>query len=123
MTPLTLRHEGHTLGSPSGLLRAHRGRSARPSLAKTPVAISRQGIWDRSLDGAAPKVAPSYDLGMEFLAIVARLGLSLFLTAGFAAGLRLNTGMTFASTNMVRACGGFFFWALALISCGTSRHA
>ena len=60
---------------------------------------------------------------MELLAIVARLGLALFLTAGFAAGLSLNTSMTLASPNMVRACEGFFFWALALISYVTSRRA
>jgi hypothetical protein len=60
---------------------------------------------------------------MELLAIAARLGLSLLLTAGFAAGLSLNTGMTPTSPNMVRACEGFFFWALALISCVTSRRA
>jgi len=60
---------------------------------------------------------------MELLVIVARLGLSLFLTAGFAAGLSLNTGMTLASPNMARACEWFFFWALALISSVTSRRA
>jgi hypothetical protein len=59
---------------------------------------------------------------MELLAIVARLGLALFLTASFAAGMSLNTGMTLASPNMLRACEGVFFWALALISCTTSRH-
>jgi hypothetical protein len=60
---------------------------------------------------------------MELLAIIARLGLSLLLTAGLAAGLSLNTGMTLASPNMVRACEYIFFWALALISCTTSRRA
>ncbi len=60
---------------------------------------------------------------MELLAIVARLGLSLFLTAGFAAGLSLNTGTSLATPDMVQACEWFFFWSLALISCVTSRRA
>jgi hypothetical protein len=59
---------------------------------------------------------------MEWLAIVARLGFALFLTAGFAAGLSVYADMTFASPNLVPACEGVFFWALALISCGTSRR-
>jgi hypothetical protein len=60
---------------------------------------------------------------MESLAIVARLGLSLFITAGFAAGLSLNTGMTSTTPHLFQACGYFFLWALALISCVTSRRA
>jgi hypothetical protein len=113
---------GHDLFSPTSLLRAHRGSTAIPFVAKIPAAISRRGIWDRALDGSAPKVAPSYHPGMELLVIVARLGLSLFLTAGFAAGLRLYTGMTLASPNMVRACVGVFFWTIPIISCTTSRR-
>jgi hypothetical protein len=81
-----------------------------------------KGIWDRALDGSAPKVAPSYHLGMKFIAIVARLGLSLFLTTGFAAGLSLNNGITLDNPNMVPACEYFFFWVSVLISCVTSRH-
>ena len=123
MTRLTPRHMGHDPGSPEVLLRVHRGSTARPPVAKIPAPISRQGLWDRALDGSAPKVASSDHLGMELLAIVSRLGLALFLTAGFAAGLSLNTGMTLASPNTVRACEGVFFWALALISCTTSRRA
>jgi hypothetical protein len=60
---------------------------------------------------------------MELLAVIARLGLSLFLTAGFAAGLVLHTGMPLSSPNLVRACEGFFFWTLALISSLTSRRS
>jgi hypothetical protein len=123
MTRLTPRLVGHDPGSPAGLLRAHRVNTARLSVAKIPAALSRQGIWDRALDGSASKVTPSDHLGKELLAIVARLGLSLFLTAGFAAGLSLYTGMTLANPNMVRACEGVFLWALARISCTTSRSA
>ena len=49
---------------------------------------------------------------MELLAIVARLGLSLFLTAGFAAGLSLNSGMALASPNMVRGVRVVFLLGL-----------
>jgi hypothetical protein len=122
MTRLTPRYVGHDPGSPTGLVRTQHGGTARPSVAKVPGALSRQGVWDRALDGSAPKIAPSYHLGMELLAIVARLGLSLFVTAGFAAGSGLNTGMTLASPNLVRACEDVFFWVLVLISCVTSRR-
>ena len=100
------------------------GRSTTsPSVAKDPATISRQGLWDGAFDGSAPKVAPRYHLGMELLGVVARLGLSMFLTAGFAAGLSLYADMTLASPNMVRACEGIFFSTLALISCTTSHRA
>jgi hypothetical protein len=57
------------------------------------------------------------------VAVAARLGLALLVTAAVAAGLSSNTGMTLASPNMVRVCEGVFFWALALISCVTTRRA
>ena len=107
MTRLTRRHMGQDPGSHIGLLRVHRGSPARPSVAKIPATIPRQGLWDRELDGAAQKVALSDHLAMELLAIVARLGLSLFLTAGFAAALSLYAGMTLTSPNLVRVCEGF----------------
>jgi hypothetical protein len=78
---------------------------------------------DLDLDGSAPKTTPTYHVGIELLAVIARLGLSLFITAGFAAGLSLNTGMTLASPDLVRACEGAFLWTLALLSCGTSRRS
>jgi hypothetical protein len=84
--------------------------------------ISRQRIWDRELDESAQKAAPSDHLGVELLAIVARLGLSLFITAGFGAALSLNNGMNLANPIFVKACGGVFLWALTLISCVTSRR-
>jgi hypothetical protein len=80
-----------------------------------------QGVWDRALDGAAPKVKPVHHLGLRLLGVVARLGFSLFITAGFAAGLCLYAGMSLSSPNLVRTCGGVFLWTLALISCVTSR--
>jgi hypothetical protein len=73
------------------------------------------------LDGAAPEVNPIQHLGLHLLDIVACLGFSLFITAGFAAGLCVCTDMTLSSPNLVRACGGVFLWTLALISCVTTR--
>jgi hypothetical protein len=67
-------------------------------------------------------VTPIHHLSLHLLDIVTRLGFSLFITAGFAAGLCLYNGMTLStSPNMVRACGDVFLWTLALISCVTSR--
>jgi hypothetical protein len=95
--------------------------AGRPRAAKFSATLLPQGVWDRALDGAAPRVNPIHHLGLHLLDIVARLGFSLFITAGFAAGLCLYTGMTLSSPNLVRACGGVFLWTLALISCVTSR--
>jgi hypothetical protein len=104
MTNRTTRHSGHR----SGPARGH-----TPGLP--------QGVWDRALDGAAPRVKPIHHLGLHLLDIVAGLGISLFITAGLAAGLRLYAGMSLSSPNLVRACGGVFLWTLALISCVASR--
>ncbi len=60
---------------------------------------------------------------MELLAIVARLGLSLFITAGFAAAISLNNGMNLNSPIFVNVCGSVFLWTLALFSCVTSHRA
>jgi hypothetical protein len=123
MTNRTTRHFGHGSGPARGLTPELRLRDGRPGAAKFPAAISRQGVWDRALDGSAPKVAPIHHLGIQLLDIVARLGFSLFITSGFSAGLCLYAGMTLASPNLVRACGGVFLWTLALISCMTSRDS
>ena len=56
-------------------------------------------------------------VGRGILGLIARVGLALFLTAGFAGALVLYAGMTPSSPNVIRACEGFFFWSLALISC------
>jgi len=84
--------------------------------------VKHGGVWDRALDDPAPNDAQGDHLGLKSLDLAARLGLSLFITAGFAAGLSLYAGLTFADPNMVRACEGMFFWSSALILCGTSRR-
>jgi hypothetical protein len=85
------------------------------------VAALPQGVWDRDLDGASPKVKPIHHLGLQLLDIVARVAFSLFITAGFAAGCCLNASMSLSSPTFVTACGGVFLWTLVLISCMTSR--
>jgi hypothetical protein len=75
------------------------------------------------LDGSPSKVTLGPHLGLELLALLGRLALVLFLTVGLAAGSHLHTGMTLDTPNLVRACEGFFFWALALISCVSVHRA
>ncbi len=121
MVRQTSRQLVHDASSPTVLWQAYSGRTARPSIAKMPAANKRQGVCDRELDSSAPNSAPHYHLGIELLAIVARLGLALVMTVGFAAGLSLNNGMNLASPFFVKVCGRVFLWALALVSCVTSR--
>ena len=121
MTNRTTRHLGHRSGPARGNTPALRVGAGRPRAAKFSAAPLPQGVWDRDLDGAAPKVNPIHHLGLHLLEIVARLAFSLFITAGFAAGLCLNASMSLSNPNLVTACGGVFLWTLVLISCVTSR--
>jgi hypothetical protein len=121
MTNRTTKHFSHGFGPVRGHTPGLSVGARRPGAATFRPRILRQGVWDRALDGSAPKVAPIHHLDVQLLDIVARLGFSLFITTGFAAGLCLYSGMTLANPNFVRACGGVFLWTLALISCVTSR--
>ncbi len=123
MSRLSSRHLEHEANSSTVLWQAHRRRTAKPSVATIPAAISRDGSWDRELDRADPEVPFGSHVGMELLAIVARLGLSLFITAGFAAAISLNNGMNLNSPIFVNVCGSVFLWTLALFSCVTSHRA
>jgi hypothetical protein len=122
MSRLTSSHLDRDPSLPTVLSQVHRGSKAQLSVTRIPSAISRQEIGDRDLDGSAPKVAPGDYLDIALL-VIARVGLSLFLTVGFGAGLSLYAGMTFASPNFVEGCGCVFLWTLASISCVTSRRA
>jgi hypothetical protein len=117
----TFKHVGQTPLSPSSRSTRPRNRSPWRSAVELAKGESHAGVWDRALDGSASKVAAGDPLGLLLLILAARFGLSLFITAGFAAGLSLYAGLTFANPNLVRACEGVFFWCLALISCTTSR--
>jgi hypothetical protein len=123
MRSLRATHVGHGPNSATGLLPLLRGGTRKASDVRYPAGISRQGLWDHAQDGSVPKVAPCVPLGLELLKVVARLGLSLLITGGFAAGLSLYIGMPLSSPNPVRACEGLFFWTLALISCVTSDRS
>jgi hypothetical protein len=61
--------------------------------------------------------------GLEFLALIAKLGFAVFLTVGFVAAIGLTSGMNPVSPIAVRLCAGFFLWSLALISSVTCRSA
>jgi hypothetical protein len=81
-----------------------------------------RGVGERTPDEPAPKVDARCQLGMQLLELAARLVLSLFITAGFAAALNLYADLSLSSPNVIRACEGIFLWSLALISCVTSRY-
>ena len=115
----TFHHVGHTQFPPAR--RSPRtdhsvaGRSVESETAGT-------GTWDRALDGPPPDDAAGDPPGVLWVILAARLGFSLFITAGFAAGLGLYAGETVSDPGSVWACQAMFFWCLALISCMTSRR-
>ena len=57
------------------------------------------------------------------LGVVARVGLALFVTTGFAAGLNLYTSLSPSDPDLFRVCGGVFFWSLALVSASMHDRA
>jgi hypothetical protein len=84
----------------------------------------------REFDGRLARQRPltrsrvaALDFGLEFLAIIAKLGFAGFLTVGFVAAIGLTSGKSLINPMAVRLCGGFFVWSLVLISCATSRRA
>jgi hypothetical protein len=121
MTNQTTRRLGHCSGPAGRHTGGLRFGAGRPRAAKSTAAPLPQGVWDHDLDGADPKGNPIHRLGLHLLDVVARVGFSLFITAGFAAGLCLNASMSLSSPMLVTACGGVFLWTLVLISCMTSR--
>ena len=69
--------------------------------------------------GTTPrKLAPLRPRWEIVLGLVARLGLALLVTAGFASGLALHSGASAFSPNMMRGCEGVFLWTLALVTAG-----
>jgi hypothetical protein len=52
---------------------------------------------------------------------MARCVLSLFISAGFAAGFSLYTDVPYDSPLIAKVCVGVLFWSLPLIWCMTSR--
>ena len=111
----------HASGSAGGFSRVHCICTARSTTSKTTGSLSKPRIWDRELDRPGLNADPSDHADVDLLAIVARLGLAFFLTAGFVAGLSLNGGTILGDFISERACVFFFFWALALSACVTGR--
>jgi hypothetical protein len=121
MPPIISRSTRHDLGSPTASLQIRRGTSPGPRAPELPAALSRADVWDHALVGPTPKGLRSDRQSMEWLALVARLGLALFFTAGFAAGLGLYVNTVIIGPYLVQACGTFFVWVLGLLSCVVSR--
>ena len=85
-------------------------------------ALLREGIDE--LPGQPPGHKRLFGcFGLEFLAVIAKLGYAVFLTVGFVAAIGLQSGMNPVNPNAVRLCAGFFLWSLVLVSCATSRRA
>jgi hypothetical protein len=92
-------------------------------VSKIPPAVARRGTWDRDLDGPDSNHAAGDHVGIDILAVGARVGISLFFTAGFAAALNLNSGLPLGTLKTVPLCECFFVWVLVLVSCTLSRRA
>src|SRR5690349_9298434 len=76
-----------------------RGPGKRSSDARPSDSTTRTGVWDRYLDGPAAGDTALSGVGRGILGLVVRVGLALFLTAGFAGALVLYAGMTPSSPN------------------------
>jgi hypothetical protein len=100
----------------------HGSQAVAPDLER-PAALARSGVWDRALDEPTPKGPSSKQGGMGWLAIIARLGLALFFTAGLAAGQSLVTGTGHRSAYQDDACQYFFVWVFAALSFVVCRDA
>jgi hypothetical protein len=93
----------------------------RPREAR--IVPARPAPGHRHAAGPARRVARTRQIGERWLELAAPLGLSLLITAGFAAALCLYAHLDFSSPHLVHACGGLFLWAWALFSCSTSSRS
>ena len=71
-----------------------RGRVGATPEAKSPAPMTRPRVRDREPSGSPRKVAPLRPGWVIVLGIVARVGLALLVTAGFASGLALYAGLS-----------------------------
>jgi hypothetical protein len=123
MSPLTFRYPRHTQGRVKIASVGYCGPSRRQLTAHLPESIIWPGVRDRVLDIQVPKEDPLRQVGWGVLEVAARVGLALFVTTGFAAGLNLCTSLTPSDPNMIRACEAVFFWSLALVSVSMQDRA
>ena len=93
-----------------------RGRVGPMPEAKSPAPMARPRARGREPSGPPREVAPLGPGWTIVPVIVARVGLALLVTAGFASALALYAGLAVLSPNMIRACEGVFLWTLALVS-------
>jgi hypothetical protein len=70
-------------------------------------------------DGPAPRGDPSCRIGTRLLGLAAPIGLSLMVTAGFAAALGLCTNLTLSSPQAIDSSAAVFLWSLVPFSCVT----
>jgi hypothetical protein len=75
--------------------------------------------------GASGSIIPHAipHVGAGLLDLAASMGLSLLITAGFAAALGLYTHPAPSSPHAIYACGGVFLWSWAVFSCATSPRS
>jgi hypothetical protein len=116
MSPRTVRHPCHARGRVKSASADLRDVVGCPRPVNLSDSITHRGAWDSLIDDPAPKEAPLGRVGLGVLGVVARVGLALFVTTGFAAGLNLHTSLSPSDPQMIRVCEAVFFWSLALVS-------
>jgi hypothetical protein len=112
--------------NPTIMLRSTQGLhslAVQPSVAELPASGSRRG--SRDLAGFTPPPGPARRLhiGVRLLDLAASMGLSLLITAGFAAALGLYTHWAWSSPNGIYACEGIFLWYWAFLSCTSGARS
>jgi hypothetical protein len=122
MTNRAMRRVGHSFGTTKEHTANLRLDARMSGPERHPDSSSLHGAWNRTLSRSAPKCVPIQHFGIRLFKMVAQLAFSLFITAGFGAGLYLCTEVNPVSQIFVGACEGIFLWTLALISLGSNRH-
>src|SRR5262249_22208528 len=82
-----------------------RGRVGAPPRAEPPAPMTRPRVRGREPSGSPPRVAPLRPGWVIVLGLVARVGLALLITAGFASGVALQAGHSVLSPDVIRGCG------------------
>jgi hypothetical protein len=107
---------------PRSTQRLH-SRTVQPSVVELPASGSRRGSRDGAGSTPPPGPARRRHIGVRLLDIAVPMGLSLLITAGFAAALCLCTHSAWSSPNGIYACEGIFLWCWALLSCTSSARS
>jgi hypothetical protein len=110
---------GRVAGRPSP---AFDSRAERPSIAKQSAYGAHRGPRGRPPDVPVPRVARSRHFAERLFDLAIPMGLSLLITAGFAAALGLYTNLTLFSPHVIDACVGFFLWSWGFLACVTNSR-